>query len=239
MRIIFIADLHLSKDKPRLLDLFSHFLTQNALDADQLYILGDLFEVWIGDDFVLPELQPIVKLLKHLSLTRPVYFMHGNRDFLIGNGFEELSGCKILPDPYIIDLFGSKTLLSHGDMFCTDDIEYQKFRTAVRTPKWIENVLSKSVEERLIYANHIRSESQKMSSMKSEDIMDVNENSVETIMRQWQVLHLIHGHTHRPKQHHFMLDNLPATRIVLGDWQESAKVLVCDEKSCRLETYPS
>jgi len=235
---LFISDLHLSGERPKLIELFLKFLRLEAEKAEKLYILGDLFEVWTGDDYILPELEPVLSALKQLtSGGTPVFIMHGNRDFTIGAKFEEMTGCKLLDDPTTIDLNGTKTLISHGDLLCTDDIEYQKFRAKVRNPQWIQQALSLPLEERLLLAKSIRTDTSEKSRLKPEEIMDVNQTAVKEMMEKWNVRQLIHGHTHRPEQHKISIDNAPATRIVLGDWYNSGNVLYCNGDSCTLKEY--
>jgi len=234
----FISDLHLSGERPKLIELFLKFLRNEAVKAEKLYILGDLFEVWTGDDYILPEFEPVIAALKHLTSSGiPVFIMHGNRDFTIGKEFENMTGCKLLNDPTTIDLNGTKTLISHGDLLCTDDIEYQEFRAKVRNPQWIQQALALPLEQRLKLAKSIRSDTSEKSRLKPEEIMDVNQNAVKEMMLKWNVRQLIHGHTHRPKKHAITIDNTPATRFVLGDWYDSGQVLYCDMNSCTLQKY--
>jgi UDP-2,3-diacylglucosamine hydrolase len=232
---LFIADLHLSEQRPHIVELFLQFLREEAAGAEALYILGDLFEVWLGDDAVPPFLHPVVAALAALPQRGvPVYVMVGNRDFLLGAGFEALSGCTLLPDPMVIDLYGTPTLLMHGDTLCTDDVEYQRFRALVRSPQWQTDFLAKSVAERQAFAKHARAESRAAMRDKAEEIMDVNARAVVEAFRTHQVRRLIHGHTHRPAEHKLQIDDHEATRIVLGDWYEHSSVLRCDQKACRL-----
>ena len=236
---LFISDLHLSDERPEITALFSLFLQNDAARARALYILGDLFEVWLGDDAVLPAYQPVLDGLRALTASGvPVYVMHGNRDFLIGERFVELSGCRLLEDPTVIELDGKRTLLMHGDTLCTDDAEYQRFRTQVRNPDTQRQFLALPINERIAVAKHYRQESRERSRSKTEEIMDVNQGAVMDIMRRHGVYQLIHGHTHRPAVHSFALDNHSAQRIVLGDWYEQASILRCSLGKCRLETYP-
>ena len=164
--------------------------------------------------------------------------MHGNRDFLIGERFVQLSGCRLLEDPTIIELEGKRTLLMHGDTLCTDDVEYQRFRTQVRNPDTQRQFLALPINERIAVAKHYRQESRERSRSKAEEIMDVNQGAVMEIMRRHGVYQLIHGHTHRPAVHSFILDDHSAQRIVLGDWYEQASILKCSLGKCRLVTYP-
>lgn len=235
MATLFISDLHLSGQRPHIIELFTAFLNTRARDADALYILGDLFEAWIGDDFVPGELRGVIKALRGFSASNhQLYVMHGNRDFLLGEQFEVMTGCQLLPDPYLIDLYGTPTLLSHGDLLCSDDVEYQKFRSQVRDPSWQKAFLDKSVAQRQAFADQARQESQVQTRQKSLQIMDVNQDDVEQIFLQYDVSRLIHGHTHRPQTHTFTLSGKPVTRIVLGDWYEQGSVLTCSPQGCEL-----
>ncbi len=236
---LFISDLHLSDERPEITALFSLFLQNDAARAEALYILGDLFEVWLGDDAVLPAYLPIIDGIRTLTAGGvPVYVMHGNRDFLIGERFVQLSGCRLLEDPTVIELDGKRTLLMHGDTLCTDDVEYQRFRTQVRDPETQRQFLALPINERIAVAKHYRQESRERNRNKTEEIMDVNQDAVMDIMRRHGVYQLIHGHTHRPAVHSFTLDNHSAQRIVLGDWYEQASILRCSLGKCRLETHP-
>ena len=236
---LFISDLHLSDERPEITALFSLFLQNDAARAQALYILGDLFEVWLGDDAVLPAYQPVIDGIHALTASGvPVYLMHGNRDFLIGEGFVRLSGCHLLEDPTVIELDGKRTLLMHGDTLCTDDVEYQRFRAQVRNPDTQRQFLGLPINERIAVAKHYRQESRERSRSKSEEIMDVNQDAVTDIMRRHGVYQLIHGHTHRPAVHTFTLDDHTAQRIVLGDWYEQASILKCSLGKCRLESIP-
>ena len=238
MTTLFISDLHLCAQRPAVIGLFIDFLRERAARADALYILGDLFEYWIGDDAVSDaEFTPIVDALHALTQGgTPAYIMHGNRDFLIGAGFAAASGCRLLPDPSLIDLHGEAVLLMHGDTLCTDDVAYQNSRRMVRDPQWIAGFLSKTVDERNAVVRNLRETSKAAMAEKKPEIMDVNTQTVETVMRQHGVRHLIHGHTHRPAQHEFLLDGQKVRRTVLGDWYEQGSVLVCDAHGCVLET---
>ena len=236
---LFISDLHLSADRPALTALFLVFLRERAPRAETLYILGDLFEVWLGDDAVHPAYHPVLSALRELAARRPVYVMHGNRDFLLGNAFAQASGCRLLADPSVIDLNGERTLLMHGDVLCTDDVEYQQFRAHVRNPETQQQFLAMTIEQRIAMARQFRDASRERSRYKTEEIMDVNQEAVAAVMRAHDVRQFIHGHTHRPAIHRFTLDGREARRIVLGDWYEQGSVLVCDEAGCRLEVLDS
>ena len=238
MSTLFISDLHLSAERPGITHLFLEFLRNQAAEADALYILGDLFEVWIGDDASVPEHRTVIEGLRHLADSgTPVYVMHGNRDFLMAKGFEEASGCRIIPHPIIIDLHGVPTLLMHGDTLCTDDIEYQRFRAQVRDPARQQQFLSLPPEQRAAIAMDYRTQSREKSSQKPQEIMDVNPQAVENTMREHRVNRLIHGHTHRPATHEVTIDGKTARRIVLGDWYHQGSVLICNETGCHLTAY--
>jgi len=237
MNTLFISDLHLSAERPEINGLFIDFLHGQARQARALYILGDLFEAWLGDDLIPPEYQAAITAIRQLTASGvPVYIMYGNRDFLMRDAFEQMTGAVLLADEYIIDLYGSPTLLLHGDTLCTDDIKYQQFRRMVRNPQWQDDLLAKPAEERLALAKQYRDMSKTEIAGKQEAIMDVNQDAVQAAMRITSVVQLIHGHTHRPDIHDFDLDGHCARRIVLGDWYQKGSVLVCNEHDCRLES---
>ena len=237
MSTLFISDLHLSGDRENITDLFVDFLEKRASKADALYILGDLFEVWMGDDMILPDYMPCINKMKQLADNGlPLFVMQGNRDFLMAEQFSTLSGAYLIDDPTVIDLYGTPTLLMHGDTMCTDDIDYQKFRTMVRDPLWQKDFLDKSPDERLAMAAKLREASKEAMSNKTMEIMDVNQEAVERAMLDHGIVQLIHGHTHRPAIHDFMVNEKNMKRIVLGDWYEHGSVLVCDKKGCELES---
>jgi len=226
MPTLFISDLHLDESRPQILDVFSRFLAGQAREAEALYILGDLFESWIGDDDDSALALRIGGELKALHDTGvAVYFMHGNRDFLLGSDYAQRSGMTLLADPTVIELDGERTLLMHGDTLCTDDPDYQKFRALVRDPKWQRDFLAKPLGERRAFAAQARGESRRHTAAMRPEIMDVNQQAVESAMRAHGVRRLIHGHTHRPATHRFDLDGNQAERIVLGDWYEQGSVL--------------
>ena len=234
---LFISDLHLCGARPAITRLFLDFLQRRARHADALYILGDLFEYWIGDEAVeQDEFRPMIEGLRQLTAGgTPVFVMHGNRDFLIADGFEKATGCRLLVDPTRLDLHGTPTLLMHGDSLCTDDVEYMKFRAQVRNPAVQRQFLTKPIAEREAIVRSYREFSKISTATKKPEIMDVNQDAVETVMREHNVHRLIHGHTHRPKEHVFTLDDQPARRMVLGDWYEQGSVLSVDAQGWRLE----
>ena len=232
MRKLFISDLHLYSGRPDLTRALLHFLTTTAQDCDQLYILGDLFEAWIGDDFIPDDLQPVIEALRKLSHSGcEVFFQHGNRDFLIGNRFAELTGARLLGDSEIIQLASGPALLMHGDQLCTDDVEYQALRQQLRNPQWQAVVLAKSVPERLEMAKQLRMASETHTADKAMTIMDVNPQAVADAMTAATSDLLIHGHTHRPAVH--QLDN-NKRRIVLGDWDNTGWYLEASEQGEKL-----
>jgi UDP-2,3-diacylglucosamine hydrolase len=237
MTTLFISDLHLSAERPEIIALFERFLDERARRAAALYILGDLFEYWIGDEAVAqPEYRPVIEALKRCTEHGlPVFVMHGNRDFLLGAGFTRATGCRLLPDPTVIDLYDEKVLIMHGDTLCTDDVDYQRFRRMVRDPDWIAQFIAKPLAERIHMAQGMRETSKAATAAKRPEIMDVNPDAVEAVMRAHGVRHLIHGHTHRPARHALTLDGESARRTVLGDWYEQGSVLTCTPQQCMLE----
>ncbi len=238
--IHFISDLHLDPRQPSVVDGFLHYLKTRGQNAQTLYILGDFFEAWIGDDFSNPFTESVIAGLKtYTSRNIPVFFMHGNRDFLIGERFLEQTGCQLLTDPTVIDLFGRKALLMHGDTLCTDDVEYQNFRKTVRDPIWQHDFLAKPLEVRLSIAQNLREISKEKTHEKQYEIMDVAQTEVERVMADYNVDLLIHGHTHRPNRHELVIAGRPAERYVLGDWGENGWHLVCDrEHGLLLTSFP-
>jgi len=227
MATLFISDLHLDNARPQITRLFEDFLgSDEARSADALYILGDLVEAWIGDDddAELPtRIATATKTLRDSGV--PVYFMLGNRDFLLGEAFAERAGFTLLDDGTVHELYGRPTLLMHGDVLCTDDIAYQAIRKQVRTPEWKAQILAMSLDARRAFAAKAREDSKAHTGSAMETIMDVNADAVADAMRNAGTTRLIHGHTHRPATHHFDLDGQTAERIVLGDWYEHGSVL--------------
>ncbi|HEB55945.1 MAG TPA: UDP-2,3-diacylglucosamine diphosphatase [Gammaproteobacteria bacterium] len=237
MSNLFVSDLHLATDRPETSALFIRFLETRARQAEALYILGDLFEFWLGDDMILPDYHPVIRAMKALSDSGVMlYIMHGNRDFLMGEQLMQLCGATLLNDPVVIELDSIPSLLLHGDTLCTDDVEYMKFRAMVRNPLWQNEVLAKSPEQRLALAKQFREFSKTETGSKSQKIMDVNQAEVERMFSEQLVTRLIHGHTHRPAIHDFELNGQPVQRIVLGDWYTQGSVLVCENGQCVLET---
>jgi UDP-2,3-diacylglucosamine hydrolase len=233
MTTLFISDLHLDASRPAITDLFLAFLRSEALAADALYILGDLFEAWIGDDTPSPAADAVAAALKEVSDAGvPVYFIRGNRDFLLGEQYAARAGMRILPDPSVIDLYGTPVLLQHGDLLCTDDIPYQQFRTQTRDPAFQAQFLAQPLAARIAFAQKARDASQsRQSEMKQGDraqfetVTDVAPAEVEATFVRYGVDTMIHGHTHRPAVHSLMAGGQARTRIVLGDWYEQGSVL--------------
>jgi UDP-2,3-diacylglucosamine hydrolase len=237
---LFISDLHLHPGRPEGVSLFDDFIATRAGNANQLFILGDLFEYWLGDDASEHcGYQPVIDSLSALARQKTkVFFMHGNRDFLIGSHFAADIGGFLLPEPTKIRLDGHDVLLMHGDSLCTDDTEHQKFRELTRSKEWQQNILSKSIAEREELARQFRMASMKGNAQKTDAIMDVNQDAVETAMRVNQTRLLIHGHTHRPAIHDFLLGTEMAHRVVLGDWYTKGNYLVHDQNGFRLIDFP-
>jgi UDP-2,3-diacylglucosamine hydrolase len=234
----FISDLHLSAQRDDITACFLHFMQDEAPQAEALYILGDLFEVWIGDDDKTPFSDRIADAIKQVSLQMPVYFIHGNRDFAIGNAFAKQSGMQLLPEQAVIDLYGRKTLISHGDELCTRDLEYMKFRKKARGWWWPKLMLSLPLWLRRKIAEDGRKTSQKNHKQLSAEIMDVTPSEVDRVMREFDVRYFIHGHTHRPDIHDFEVDGTPRQRIVLGDWYDQGSILLASADKLSLEVRP-
>jgi UDP-2,3-diacylglucosamine hydrolase len=227
MSSLFISDLHLDDSRPHVTALFERYLAGDEVrHADALYILGDLVEAWIGDDDDAPLPQRIAHATRAVCEAGvPVYFMVGNRDFLLGETFAARAGMRLVEDGTVHDLYGTPTLLMHGDLLCTDDVAYQQLRRQLRSAEWKAQVLAMPLDARRALAAKARAESRSYTSGADEMLMDVNADAVAQAMRNAGVTRLIHGHTHRPAIHRFELDGRPAERIVLGDWYEQGSVL--------------
>jgi len=240
MTTLFISDLHLCGHRPEITRLFIDFLHDAAGQTDALYILGDLFEYWVGDDAVSDDqFRDGVAALRDFSARgTPLFVMHGNRDFLMRDGFERATGGRLLPDPHVIDLYGERVLLSHGDALCTADTQYMQFRRTVRSDAWQHDFLAKSFAERNQIVQSYRDISKATTASKSPEIMDVSQSEVVALLRTHRVTRMIHGHTHRPGEHHFDVDGKPAQRVVLGDWYQQGSVLRCDPSHWVLEAMP-
>ncbi|GAB3389276.1 UDP-2,3-diacylglucosamine diphosphatase [Lysobacter fragariae] len=242
MTTLFISDLHLDAERPQVTELFGRFLREDARRADALYILGDLFEAWVGDDdpsdtgaFVASEL----RALRDSGV--PVHFIRGNRDFLLGDAYASRAGMRILSDPAVVVLHGQPTLLMHGDLLCTGDVAYQQFRAQVRNPAWQQQFLSQPLAARLAFAQQARAASKAHQSGLQdkgtmETITDVAPETVEATLSRFGIARMIHGHTHRPAIHDLAVEGRAHQRIVLGDWYDQGSVLRVDADGVRLET---
>mgnify|MGYP001484654873 FL=1 len=234
MKPRFISDLHLSDKHPELTQAFFKFLEESKEACTHLFILGDLFEAWIGDDDDSPIHIEIKEALKAFTTNGPeTFFMHGNRDFLVGEAFAKETGITLLPDPYTLEINNQKVILSHGDFLCTDDKDYIDFRNQVRNQDWQNNFLEKPLDERKQIAATLRADSKEATSKKSNEITDVNNQSVKNFIHEHQPDLFIHGHTHRPNIH----DVGSSKRIVLGDWGEYGWLLTIDEQEFNLEKF--
>ena len=232
MKPRFISDIHLSEDTPHLTNAFKVFLNKSKETCTHLFILGDLFEIWIGDDDNNSFNQDIKKALLDFTTDGPkTFLMHGNRDFLIGEAFANEVGISILSDPYTLDINGMKTVLSHGDFLCTDDTDYIEFRNKVRSKEWQKDFLSKSIDERNEIANSLRSDSRDATSEKSLEITDANLVTVNSFIQENKPDIFIHGHTHRPKIH----EHDSCKRIFLGDWDKSGRMVYIEGDSYNLQ----
>ena len=232
---LFVSDLHLDASRPHITRLFLDVLDTLGRDADAIYILGDLFELWPGDDDdSLLGLAIMDALRACVTSGTPVHLLHGNRDFLIGERFASRSGCRLLDDPSRIDLYGTPVLLMHGDTLCTDDVDYQAFRAGVRDIRWQQAFLQQSLQARRDIAQALRGKSRASAREKPESIRDVNPDTVARFMTDHAVQQLIHGHTHRPGIHEFEIAGKPARRMVLGDWYRQGSLLECTPQGCRL-----
>ena len=226
MTTLFISDLHLDDQRPETTVLLQEFLLDEAVSADALYILGDLFEFWLGDDVPSQSSVAVADALSRISGSGvPCYFMHGNRDFLLQEAYAKQAGVKLLPEEHVIDLYGEWVLLMHGDSLCTDDIAYQQLRKLVRNPAWQQETLSKTPQERLQMALQLRDASAEHKGNEDMNIMDVNHDEVIRAFERHDVLRMIHGHTHRPATHDLEINGQNAQRIVLGDWYTQGSVL--------------
>jgi UDP-2,3-diacylglucosamine hydrolase len=238
MTTLFISDLHLEPARPDVAQAFFRFIEQEAAEAEVLYILGDFFEAWIGDDLQHKFVDRIKTALRALSDQGvPVYLMHGNRDFLIGEQFARQTGCILIPDPSVVELYGQKVLLMHGDTLCTRDVDYLAFREMVRNPAWQKDFLSKPLAERLAIAQNIRETSKEKTGQLEYEIMDVTASEVERVMTELGVSLLVHGHTHRPAIHQLQVDGKPAERVVLGDWHKAGWKLSFTDEGYELESF--
>lgn len=238
--VVFISDLHLAPERPQIIDLFIRFADEIAAQADCLYILGDFLEYWLGDDDPAKSLSPVFDKLIEINerFATDIFFMHGNRDFLVGSQLAERCHFTLINDPHKIKIRNKDALLMHGDTLCTDDIEYQKFRQMVRSQEWQQQILSKTLSERIEIARSLREKSQQSTSAKDEYIMDVNQDATDKAFIDNNVDLIIHGHTHRPAIHHRTVNGIETTRIVLGDWYNTGSYLrIKNSSPLLLQTY--
>ncbi len=235
MTTYFISDLHLCEQQPQITRLFTQFCRDKACQAQALYILGDFFEYWLGDDVAINGSDKVAQVVQKelFSLNQQgikLYFMAGNRDFLLGETYADSCGIQIIQEPTTIDLHGKQVLLIHGDAECTDDIAYQKTRSMFRDPQWQEQFLNMTIEQRIDFAEKARQQSQQHTQNASADIMDVNQSAIDNLYTEHQVDTIIHGHTHRPAIH----QNDNKQRIVLGDWHHQSSYLKVNENGMQL-----
>ncbi|MBQ75330.1 MAG: UDP-2,3-diacylglucosamine diphosphatase [Gammaproteobacteria bacterium] len=235
MSYLFISDLHLDANSEGITQGFKSFLRQQVSLSEKLFILGDLFEVWLGDDDITPFNSELIQVLSEIKI--PKYIMHGNRDFLLGQAFCDQSGLELLPDPTVIEYAGEPILLMHGDSLCTRDEEYIRARNRLRQPVVQEELLAKPLNERAAIARDARNQSKEHTHDTAADIMDVTSDEVTRVMAENDVHLLIHGHTHRPGVHDLLIEGSHARRIVLGDWGESGWYLKLDGKSQDLVSF--
>jgi len=234
MATLFASDLHLDSEAPWAIDAFIAFLEGPARSAEALYLLGDLFEVWVGDDDDNPDNARTCDALKTLTDSGvATYAIHGNRDFLLGERFVQRTGVKLLPDPVLVDLYGVPTLLSHGDAFCTEDTSYQQLRSIVRQPSWQRRFLSLPLAARRLLANAARAGSKAHTGRTIPTIMDANPEAVLRALRATGARRLIHGHTHRPAVHPCVVDGVNAERVVLAPWYEAASCVSISAEGVR------
>ena len=239
MKTLFVSDLHLDAASPEIARQFHAFLESEARSAEALYILGDLFEAWLGDDDPDPAARATVRALRALTDSGvPVFVMHGNRDFLIGERFCRETGATLLPDGTVIELYGERAVLMHGDALCTDDASYQRLRRIVRNPLVRGLFRVMTLNQRRALAARMRAGSRAHVGMTAPEIMDVNADAVAQAFRMAGVRTMIHGHTHRPAVHPLEIDGAPAKRIVLGDWYTQGSVLEVSGGGFELRTLP-
>ncbi len=239
MAALFISDLHIDASRPAIIEQFLQFLSSEAKSASALYILGDLFESWIGDDAPDAAQMSAIEGLRTLTLSGVRCFvMHGNRDFLLASQFCRMSGADLLPDPVLITLYGETVLVMHGDALCSDDYAYQRLRATVRDADWQRQFLALSIAARRSLAGAARAGSQAHTAAMENTITDVNADSVARALRAAGTATLLHGHTHRPAIHALQVDDRPRTRIVLGDWYHQGSVLRWDQNGPQLISLP-
>ncbi|HEX3098221.1 MAG TPA: UDP-2,3-diacylglucosamine diphosphatase [Usitatibacter sp.] len=233
-RTLFISDLHLDPSRPAIVAQLERFLSEVVPGADALYILGDLFEYWVGDDgLALPFPRRIAQRLHAASAHAPIHFMHGNRDFLAAERFARETGAALMHDPTMVDLYGTRAILLHGDTLCTDDVGYQAFRKQVRDPAWQQATLALPIEDRLVLANRMRTQSEGTKQATEMEIMDVSPDAVARAFSECGCDLMIHGHTHRPGRHVHRVGGRERVRWVLPDWYERGGYLEATEAGLR------
>ena len=245
MTTLFISDLHLDATRPAITTLFLEFLQREATGAEALYILGDLFEAWVGDDDPSELASEVAQGIRAVSDAGvPVYFIRGNRDFLLGTDYAQRCGMRILPDPAVVVLYGTPTLIGHGDLLCTSDVAYQAVRAQTRDPAWQAHMLSQPLAARIAFAAQARAASaahqggMKGDNAKFETLTDVTPAEVEATFVRYGIDRMIHGHTHRPAVHELTAGGIARTRIVLGDWYEQGSVLRVTPEGFELQSLP-
>ncbi len=231
MTIAFISDLHLSTDRPSSISLFCDFLEKSGSQLSEIYILGDLFDYWIGDDGVNALGFGVVEqaLKKTTDSGTRIFFIAGNRDFLVGEAFSERTGVTILEDKTVLELYGQRVMIAHGDQFCIDDVAYMKAREHFLNPEWQQAVLKTSIEDRIQEAMNMRSKSEQIKSDKSAEIMDVNQAEIIRVFKAYDLDLIIHGHTHRPYVHQLQVDGKTCRRYVLGEWKQERSVVYANQ----------
>lgn len=239
LHTLFISDLHLSAGHTHSIAAFQRFIASLAPQAEALYILGDLFEYWAGDDDSHdPFHAQVISALNGLAAHDiKVYLMHGNRDLLMGDALAQACHATLLPDPTLLDLYGTPTLITHGDKLCTDDVEYQKFRAQVHSAEFQKNFLAQPLAARKAYIEQLRQQSTSAKQSKDSAIMDVNDDAVGALLREYRYPRLIHGHTHRPDRHEHVVDGHHCERWVLSDWDQQTSALRCDALGCRSVSF--
>lgn len=234
MAVLLISDLHLCGARPNISRIFLEFLRGPARGAESMYVLGDLFEYWAGDDDLDDEFNAsiIAGLVEYTNAGHALRIMHGNRDFLLGDRFAQACNGRLIGDPYPVDLCGTRTLLMHGDTLCENDRDYQAFRAEVRSPAWRKNFLSLPLSQRKYQIEALRRTSESEKKRKAMELMDVSAHAVEAVLREYHYPRLIHGHTHLPARHEHEVDGRTCERWVLADWYRVGSYLRCDERGC-------
>ncbi len=236
---LFVSDLHLEDSRPDISRAFFHLLERFKGKIAELYLLGDIFEVWLGDDTPSVCATDLAQRLSAMAFADcNIYLMHGNRDFLVGPKYARACSATLIDEPYPLRVAGKSALLMHGDILCTRDLEYLAFRNMVRDPTWQQAFLAKPLSDRITIARQLREQSRQSNQQKAESIMDVTQDEVIKVMEQHQVDLLIHGHTHRPALHNVKLQQSTAERIVLGDWYQQGWYILADGTSAKLEPFP-